>query len=194
MIGYWQERVRMAGLYLCNSNTGRILEIGCGLGLFLDKILRSRPRLNIFGIDSSIEIISEAKRRLGDKASLIQADAMRSPFLDNIFDSVVCINLLYNLSKEESYIALKEAIRVCKINGEIVFEIRNSLNLLVKLKYKLTRYYDPTAVVHPLITHNSQEVINFLETHGCKVIDRVNIGFPRNRFAPIIVLKIKKYR
>lgn len=94
---------------------GRILDLAAGTG-------RSAPWLNgperaVFAADSSNAMLSLAadydRRR-------VLADARCLPFRDESFDAVVCFRLLFHYPTPMDII--KEASRVCRTGGVIVFE------------------------------------------------------------------------
>ncbi|MBU4477822.1 MAG: class I SAM-dependent methyltransferase, partial [Candidatus Omnitrophica bacterium] len=147
--GLWQDAVREKVFSLCKDNQGKILEIGCGEGLFLQRIAKDEKFSNVIGLDIWRDILSRCRNRLEDAAigtvKLVQADAGRLPFKAAALDSVVCINVFFNLASEEVVCSvLEEIARVCKKGGTVIFDIRNSLNPLLFLKYKTARFYDAT--------------------------------------------------
>lgn len=195
--GYWQNLVRAAALKRCHSGQGRLLELGCGEGLFLLPLAQRHKDLELYGVDIWQDIIEKARKRLREcnvtNVSLFRADAAGLPFADNFFDSVICINMLFNLPSEAAVTAcFKEAARVCRKGGRVIFDIRNSLNPLLYLKYKFARYYDDTVKNLPLKTYRENRIRHILEAHSLEVADRVYVAFPHNAFSPVIVIEAKK--
>ncbi len=195
--GYWQDKVREAALRLCDVSRGKILEVGCGEGLFLAKLAKENQYLNIVGVDVWRGILLKARRRLQseniENVKLSNADASVLPFKDKSFDFVVCINVFFNLPSEEVVFAsLKEITRVCKTGGKIIFDIRNSLNPLLFLKYKFARYYDVTVINLPLKTYRLKRITAYLGNCGLEITQKIHIGFPNNALAPIIVMETTK--
>jgi ubiquinone/menaquinone biosynthesis C-methylase UbiE len=84
--------------------------------------------------------------------------------------------------------ALKEMKRVCKKSGRIIFDFRNSLNPLLKAKYKLARYYDPTVKNLPLNTYSPGQIEKILKDLNLKIVSRKFIGLPFKRLAPVIIM------
>lgn len=77
-----------------------LLELGCGTGIVLDHLARSLPRLEeIVGADLHVEGLAFARRRLGDRADLVQMDARRMPFRRE-FDVVGCFDVLEHVSDD----------------------------------------------------------------------------------------------
>lgn len=194
--GVWQERVRDMALVLCKGKEGNILEVGCGEGLFLAKLdLDDRGR-KIYGVDNWNEILKKAYKRLRDgnieNVRLYQADASLLPFTDSFFDTVLCINVIFNL--ESGAIVekvLKEIARVCRKGGYVIFDFRNKRNPFLNLKYRFAPYYDCTVKGLPLKTYNLEEMQIFLDRAGLKIRKQINVGFPK-WVPPIIILETEK--
>ena len=60
--GYWPDKVRRSALDLCAHKRGRILDVGCGEGLFLSKLALSNSGAEIWGIDKWDGILKRAIR------------------------------------------------------------------------------------------------------------------------------------
>src|SRR4030042_6240052 len=195
--GRWQDMVRSQVLGLMAGGKGNIIDVGCGEGLLLAKLAQEAPSASIYGIDIWEEILEKARIRLRDnnitKVTVSCADASSIPYEDDFFDTVICINVFFNLPSDEVfYKSLGELIRICTPQGKIIFDIRNSANVLLWIKYKLARYYDDTVKDLPLRTYSLKKVLLYLEKHRVKVNQIVSVGFPRGRFAPISVIEAQK--
>lgn len=193
--GYWQDLVRRNAQKLIFANIGSVLEAGCGEGLFISQVAQKYPKIIIVGVDIRKEILLKAQRRIKgmNNVNLVQGDSCALPFEDNSFEVIVCINVSLSLTSEEFlYRALSELSRVCKSGGSIIFDIRNSLNPLLRLKYSLAKYYDETIKGSPLRTYSPDKVTTYLERNGLKIVNRLNVCFPKNRFTPIIIFEVKK--
>ena len=194
--GYFQNLVRETAYEICSDTPAeKIVEIGCGEGLFLDKIAHQGKISSMAGVDISQDILDRAKKRLeGFKGiELIKASGSNIPLEDNVFDIVVCINVIFNLPSKEIFLStLKEMVRIIKPGGKIVFDIRNRANPLLRLKYKLAKYYDETVKSLPLMPYRLKDVVEYIKEYGCE-IEKINyLGFPKNRMAPIIMIEAKK--
>ena len=136
--GWLHSKVRQEVENLCLVCQGKLLEVGCGEGLFITKLASINSAIQIFGVDNDIKKLQDAKskseeKRLGN-IKLIYADAINLPFPDDYFDGVVCINTFVNL-KSILIVnqVLEQMARVCKKKGKIFFDFRNSLNLFINL-------------------------------------------------------------
>jgi ubiquinone/menaquinone biosynthesis C-methylase UbiE len=195
--GYFPYRVRKQALSLCRGLGGRILEVGCGEGLFLAQLLKQNPDLQIWGIDNNAERLKEAemflqKNNLG-KVHLSLQEATSLNFENEYFDAVVCINVVLNFESLDTVKkALREMARVCKRKGKVIFDFRNSANLLMRWKYKFAPLYDPTVKKIPLNTHSLEKINLLLKEEGLNIIHKKYLGFPIKIMTPIIILETEK--
>jgi ubiquinone/menaquinone biosynthesis C-methylase UbiE len=193
--GYWQYRVRQKALDLCGDvKDKKILEVGCGEGLFLSELASKNPQGLFWGIDNNAQRLKKAEMRCIDKGvkniNLSVADAEKLPFSDKFFDLAICINVFFNMETiARVREALKEIKRVSKNNSRLIFDFRNSANILLKVKYKLAPYYDSTVKDLPLKTYNFKEIKRLLGELGFDVISKKYIGFGFGKFSPIIVIE-----
>lgn len=126
---------RRAGLYVVHAalGPGRLgLELGCGTGLFLERVARSGARL--VGVDLSGELLARARERVGGlpNVRIARVDAHRLPFPAGRFDAVYGSSVLHHLDLEA---ALLETRRVLKPGGRIAFTEPNLWNPQVAYMY-----------------------------------------------------------
>lgn len=88
----------------------RVLEVGCGTGLFLERFVREGHIVT--GIDASPAMLEIARCRLVPRVALRQGFAEDLPFDDNEFDTVALIGTLEYVS--DPVAALREAFRVAR--------------------------------------------------------------------------------
>lgn len=195
--GRWQEKVRQEALSLCRGTKGRVLDVGCGEGLFLIRLKAQNPGLEIWGIDNNIARIEEAKRKSREKnlqdINLNAGNSTNLAFKDEYFDAVVCINVFFNL---RSFALVKQTLeemkRVCKKSGRIIFDFRNRNNPLLLFKYSLARFYDSTVKDLPLKTYSPGQIHSLLKDLGLEAIEEKFIGSPLKSLAAIIVLEVRR--
>lgn len=101
----------------------KLLEIGCGTGIFLE--LLWRMGFDVTGLDKSQSMLEGARKRLGDRATLQVGDGSHMPFDDNTFDYVVLWSVLEFSSRPEAM--LEEAARVAEKGVLVGFLNRYSL-------------------------------------------------------------------
>jgi SAM-dependent methyltransferase len=112
----------------------RAIELGCGTGLFLERVARSGAE--ILGIELSETLLAKAKARVGALANvtLERGDAHRLPHADASVDAVYGSSILHHLDLKRS---LAEAHRVLRPGGRITFTEPNILNPQVAFLFLL---------------------------------------------------------
>lgn len=104
----------------------KLVEIGCGPGLFLDRFYDLG--FDVTGLDASPSMLAAARNRLGKRAELHQGVAEHLPYEDGEFDYAVLLTVLeFN---DEPGRVLAEAARVAKKGVLVGFLNRNSLYYL----------------------------------------------------------------
>src|SRR3990172_3276951 len=108
----------------------RVLELGCGTGVFTEKL--STQGIRLAAIDISMDLIKKAKEKLNGKGvQFIVADVERLPFKQGGFDSVVGISVLHHLSLD---IACREVYGVLTKGGRLAFSEPNMVNPQIYLQ------------------------------------------------------------
>jgi 2-polyprenyl-3-methyl-5-hydroxy-6-metoxy-1,4-benzoquinol methylase len=127
----------------------RVLEIGCGTGLFTEQFAKSGCQLR--AVDLSSDLISVAKGRLGDNKNVTFE---LSPFEelsceDEQLDAIIGSSVLHHLELSE---AMKVIYRLLKPGGRIAFAEPNYLNPQIFIERKFRCFFpyvskDETAFV-----------------------------------------------
>ncbi len=104
--------VRPDDIHIFAKPSGFILDIGCGEGAKINYFRKIESTKDIVGVDI-------AKDVLKGKTNRICADAQYLPFKSNIFDSVICSEVLEHLPTPE--LCVKEVHRVLKNKGVVFF-------------------------------------------------------------------------
>ena len=103
------------------NNYDSVLELGCGYGRVLKKIIPSSAE--VIGIDisrESLELAFEYTKN-NPRCHLLQASAEKLPFLDNSIDRVVCIQNGISAFKIDALHLIKECVRVTRKGGICLF-------------------------------------------------------------------------
>ncbi len=131
------------------TSNDRVLEIGCGTGLFTGMVYEA-TKANIIATDLVPELIEIAKLK-HPKINFQIEDAMNLSFENESFDGVYGSSIIHHLDFDQS---LKEMNRVLKSGGRFIFAEPNMLNpqILVQknvpfIKEKLGDSPDETAIV-----------------------------------------------
>jgi SAM-dependent methyltransferase len=117
-VGRWSRPVAGEFLSWLDVEQGsRWLDVGCGTGALLGRIVETASPSTVSGIDSSDGFLATARGFLGDFATLRVADAQHLPFEDDSFDAVVS-GLVLNFVPEPD-IAVAEMRRVATPGGVV---------------------------------------------------------------------------
>jgi len=120
--------------------SGRLLDIGCGTGVLLEKVARTRPALELFGIDPVPAMIEQSKRKLNGRAVLQIGAAEAIPFADGFFDVVVSSNVFHFIREPKR--ALSEIKRVLAPAGLLVVTDWCDDYLACRICDRLLRVFD----------------------------------------------------
>lgn len=93
----------------------KVLDLGCGTGVILEKISHINNKADLFGLDLSENMIAKATQRIGAKAKLSIGDAENLPYEDNSFDLVCCVESFHHYPNP--YKSLTEVKRILKKDG-----------------------------------------------------------------------------
>jgi ubiquinone/menaquinone biosynthesis C-methylase UbiE len=132
------------------KQTDRVLDIGFGGGVTIERMLKTIDTGKIYGVDFSREMVDKAKQKFklaieSDKVSIEFADVRALPFEENTFDKVCTVNTIYFW--DEPLASLQEIKRVMKDGGRLVVGIRSADKMkdLPVTQYNF-RLYDPAGV------------------------------------------------
>ncbi len=95
--GEYYGRRRAAGIVAISPEIVRartILDLGCGNGAYLQDLVRVGKDAKVTGADLTIDMLSAARRRVGDRANFVKADATALPFKDRSWDLIFCSHVL----------------------------------------------------------------------------------------------------
>jgi ubiquinone/menaquinone biosynthesis C-methylase UbiE len=106
----------------------RILDVGCGNGMYLADLVRRQHRGTVTGMDLSPGMLSAARRR--SAVSLLVGDAQRLPFDDASFDRVLGMHMLYHVPDRD--LAISEMRRLLSPDG-VVLVLTNSCRHLEEM-------------------------------------------------------------
>jgi ubiquinone/menaquinone biosynthesis C-methylase UbiE len=99
----------------------RILDVGCGTGLFASRVKAALPRGEVWGVDLVAEMLAKARPRWRHHAGEIfpvQGDSERLPFASGSFDFVTCANSFHHYPRQDR--AVIEMYRVLRPGGRLL--------------------------------------------------------------------------
>jgi len=103
----------------------RILDAGCGTGVFTQDVLPTGAR--VVGLELSLPMIARAREKLsGDRFKAVQGDMNTLPFKDHAFDKSMSITAIEFIQDARG--AVDELFRVTRPGGLIVVATLNRLS------------------------------------------------------------------
>ena len=102
------------------QNSGRLLDVGCGSGVFLSEVERSN-KWEAMGIEPNEEAANDA--RLNLTSPILPKRFSETKFENESFDVITLWNVIEHLDKPVS--DLKHAYRLLRANGWLIFSMPN---------------------------------------------------------------------
>lgn len=75
----------------------RVLEAGCGVGAQTRFLVECCPDVRLVSADIALNLLTRAKRAVGDSVAFVQADIYHFPFAENSFDHIFICYVLEHL-------------------------------------------------------------------------------------------------
>ncbi|MDO8688963.1 MAG: methyltransferase domain-containing protein [Dehalococcoidia bacterium] len=117
-----QGQERRLGLALSHVNVEgkRLLDVGCGIGAYLEQFQRFTP--HVYGVEVDMERLTRAREKA---QAVLQAVAEQLPFRTGSFDVVFLHEVLEHVQDDAQ--SLREACRVTRKGGRLVIYVPNRL-------------------------------------------------------------------
>ena len=147
------------------STPGRVLEIGCGTGIFL-KHLQDTGRM-LHGLDYTSGMLRVAQHKLGHTSvRLVRGDAQTLPYASDSFSVVYSFKVLAHLPHIDW--ALTEIQRVLRPDGIAVLEFynRHSIRHLLYRGGYFHQWHSPGEVRQQLEAAR----LSVVSTHGARIV------------------------
>jgi ubiquinone/menaquinone biosynthesis C-methylase UbiE len=157
----------------------RLLDLGCGTGLFLREVKRNHPRLAVTGLDLSAPYLDVARRRLAAWSciELVEAAAESIPADNASFDIVTCVYLLHELPPAARRQVAAEIRRVLRPGGVLI--LVDSLQLGDEPAYDATLEWFPVAFHEPYYAGYLKADLDRLMAPDLTPLDRVPAYFSK---------------
>jgi Methylase involved in ubiquinone/menaquinone biosynthesis len=111
--------IKMSGLLPKEFN--ELLDLGCGTGLELDEIFKTKPFINVTGIDLTQAMLDKLKQKHPDKnLSLINASYFDYDFGISKYDAAVSFQTLHHFSHEDKLKLYIKVFNALKANGRYI--------------------------------------------------------------------------
>ncbi len=96
----------------------RVLDVGCGTGVLLERLGSAHPGLALHGVDPTEAMLDRARERSEGRVELKRGEAEALSFADDVFDVVVSVSALHYFSDARR--AISEMGRVLRPGGTLV--------------------------------------------------------------------------
>ena len=143
----------------------RVLDVGCGNGLYLAELERRGHRGHVFGADLSAGMLEAARSRAG--AELLLGDAQALPFTDDSFDRVLAMHMLYHVPDRD--LAVSEMARVLRPRGAAVV-VTNSAHHLEELNALVEAALPESPSVRAYLRFSAESGASELDAHFASVV------------------------
>ena len=153
---------------------GKILDLGCGHGIFCRLLAKTSPSRKILGIDPSTHKIRIARKKSTGLNNIKYQKGFLESVTGNKFDCISIIDVLYLLSPSEKTNLLKNVKRLLKTTGYLVLVEVSSESFL----YNLTKLEEYIMVKILKYTYSNTRNLYFpIDSDYIKLLEK--IGFKK---------------
>lgn len=187
-------RMRDLALFALGDVEGkRVLDIGCGPGIYMEIIARMGGKVS--GQDISPQEVEKASKRFKEKgfdATIKVGDATRLLFEDNFFDAVFSADFFHFINYEDKNKVMSEIYRVLKPGGKVIIKTLNldylKISLFIKRVSAIFKLRSPFTI-YIAHTHNNPDnrhigLTTYKELE--KVLQNNMMHFPEIIYAPLV--------
>jgi len=166
------------------QHTARLLDIGCGDGVFLAACYQL-PLVRV-GLDQSLDALRAARQYKG--LELIQSNVDALPFADESFAIITTFHVLEHIPAPHR--SLQECRRLLQPEGRLVIQVPNVASLQGRL---LGRRWAGLDVPRHLANYSSANLHSLLERNGFRVIRESHFSLRDNAAIPVMSLFPRLY-
>lgn len=110
-------RTDVAGIF--GAGRQRVLDVACGTGS--QSAALAKRGISVYGVDLSRAMLGKARKKVKNlPVALVEGDASRLPFPDNVFDATIISFALHEMPPEVAIASLREIKRVTAQRGNII--------------------------------------------------------------------------
>lgn len=161
----------------------RIIDIGCGDGIFTQEFLALNPEF-VTGVDQNEAAIEVAKKNMSHIKNIEfnAIDVYKIPLIKK-YDIAIVRGVLHHLDQVEKAIEI-----ICNIAHEIVVVEPNGYNPVLKIIEKISPYH----ILHEEKSYSPRKLDKWFKNNGGTIASSMYIGFVP-LFCPDFLAKILKF-
>ncbi len=136
--GFYIKRLEMAASLIRPHYPDRLLDAGCGSGIFLKELETLCQNLTAIDLHRKMDLVHEMTQKERINANLCETSVTNLPFRSEAFDGVVSVSVLEHIKALDH--AFSEIDRVAKSGAVIVlgFPVKNIItDFILRASYKL---------------------------------------------------------
>lgn len=135
-----------------------ILDVGCGSGILIKKLLSLNRNLKLQGIDITPKMAEVARSKFKHNSSvkITLGSVVKMPFKDSSFDHVTCASSFHH--HPDPVLSIKEMVRVLKPGGKLLILDMNIDGFFRKLVFKLENIIHNEGEVYRLTTKEMHDL------------------------------------
>jgi len=158
----------------------KILDVGAGLGVYLERLAAAFPGAGAVGVETSIQAASEAQKRKG--ITVLAESFERADLEEGAFDLVCMNHILEHLARPRSF--LEKAERLLRAGGLLQVEVPRLDGWARRL---LGRWYWPHLPPQHLQLFSREGLERLLQETGFTVESRYTAGYPASLSSALVL-------
>ena len=161
-------------------NPGSVLDVGCGTGIFADRLERRLTPGGVAGCDLSAGMLAEAAAR-SRRVAWVRGDSARLPFRPGAFDAVVCTQAFHFFDQPQAWAEFR---RVLAPGGHAVVGMMNPRTAIGSDRFsRLSSVGLKTEVTFP----TSTDMRRLATAAGFDVIAQPPVEWRFRRILPLVL-------
>lgn len=135
---FYIRRLKAVSSLLAPGRFDRLLDLGCGSGIFLKELETKCKSLHAVDLHRRMHLVKRMTAKENISAHLCEGSALALPYHSEVFDGIVSVSVLEHIRDLKK--AFDEIARVAQAGALIVigFPVKNRLtDLILKLAYRL---------------------------------------------------------
>ena len=157
-----------------------VLDVGCGTGIFADRLERDLAPGAVAGCDMSAGMLAEAAARSG-RVTWVRGDSARLPFRPGAFDAVVCTMAFHFFDQPRAW---AEFHRILTPGGHALVGMVHPRTAISSDRYsRMASAASKTKMIFP----TAPDMRGLATAAGFDVIDQPQVDWRFHRIVPVLL-------